>query len=369
MKKNILVYLSLLASVSIYAADGPSSPASSNAKKTQLVQIDNSWVRKDLLNDEVSLNDVDRFLLIESIHGPFQGGFFPVDNSPGDTRYYGKVFPYLPAVQQPVLEEISERTQNGETLDVLEIGSGHGRMVWKLLLAGANVWANELSTEMMKDGGTFDQYIDNRIPKNLKKNLTKHVGSCFNLEKELSTKHGAFDYLYVQCVEHFMHPAEHARFMDLVRLFLKPGGKAVLTANSTKKSSENSDEFTFIQSQREKGVAYPGYSTMTLKMDFKEGISFPSIKRILGIKRPEDNTICTMIELNSFKYLGTPYLEPRPGKLVTQKGTSNFFDIETYAAAAEKAGLTLIRGFYTDVLGHVSNEYGVYDLVSVTVQK
>jgi SAM-dependent methyltransferase len=130
-------------------------------------------------------------------------------------------FPASPDDQLPFLQYISKI----KDAKVLEFGCSNGRMVWKILLAGGKVFANDLQKNQVEK---VKNLIKDRLPHKIADLETDYGNALTILERHPQIKE-SFDAIYSQNLIHYFDPEQVNKFCAILYDSLKPGGKVHLT--------------------------------------------------------------------------------------------------------------------------------------------
>jgi SAM-dependent methyltransferase len=140
------------------------------------------------------------------------------------------------SVDSEILAYAMQFVREGKT--VLELAGATGENAILLAFAGAGaVHLNDLSP---KEKDRFEE-LKQQLPENLRGKLTFHLGDCLKIFKEKPELEGKVDLLICRNLLHFLNDQQEAEFMALVKKVLKPGGKAICSANSIYGASDIPD--------------------------------------------------------------------------------------------------------------------------------
>lgn len=259
--------------------------------------------------------------------------FHEVKNNDGDTRYYGKSYFTLAAIQLPFLQACKKEPYTQEK-QVIELGCAEGKVVWKALLAGAKVYANELSTYEM---ASLDRVVGGRVS-HKQSNLVKLNMDAFEILQQNPEIKGTFDLLYSQNVLHLFAPAKALDFVKLTYDLLKPGGVAFITTNSIQ--FYHYETFAKFLENKEKGYDFPGHMRHIVSI-------------VSNNKKPTsiDVKLIGNAEENEHSDLEEKITSSGSVKTVIKHAVQNVFDIESLSGLFVGKGFHLIDAFYMNDKG------------------
>lgn len=135
---------------------------------------------------------------------------------------HGQTFPMVPEVLAYAMQ-----LARGQT--VLEIGGASGENAILLACSDANhVYLNDIHPPEI---ATF-QNLKRELPAEISRKLTALKGDCFNLPLMKPDLLDRVGLILCQNVIHFFKDKQQRDFFDVVKGMLRPGGRAIFTANS-----------------------------------------------------------------------------------------------------------------------------------------
>lgn len=141
-----------------------------------------------------------------------------------EKAYFGYTHHPLPAVQIPFLQAVKA---HGHDPKVLEIGASTGRVVYKTLLAGGEVVANDIHKPDLE---TLTKFVHENMD-DLSQRLTIDHGDVLTITSRHHEFVEKFDFIYAQNVMHVFRPTDVSKFISVVYDLLKPGGTAYITVS------------------------------------------------------------------------------------------------------------------------------------------
>jgi hypothetical protein len=211
----------------------------------------------------------------------------PIENDEGDSRYFGKTFYAIEAIEVPYLQSIKQLSQVNPILS-LEVGAGMGDVSWKAALAHEQDGvhhANELSRVMVDK--LLTPFVNGRLKEaGLEESrVTKLSGNCLDLLKQ---NQEAYKIILSKNVEHFFNPVTHQRFIAAIEVGLQEGGKAFLCAHSFHFGDDPSGQVkAFYSTQRAKPDLYPGF--MQYNVEFTQWQQATLESKLSSPTRPADD--------------------------------------------------------------------------------
>jgi len=222
---------------------------------------------------------------------------FPIKNDQGDSRYFGKTFPAIEAIEIPYLQLIKQLSQKNPILS-LEVGAGMGDVSWKAALAHEQDGvhhSNELSRVMVDE--LLTPFVNGRLTQAglAESCVTKLSGNCLDL---LEQNQEAYKIILSKNVEHFFNPVTHQRFIAAIEGGLQEGGQAFLCAHSFHFDDDPSGQVKeFYKTQRAKSNLYPGF--MQYDVEFTEWKQLTLKSELSSPTRPADDAEFVKCDLTS----------------------------------------------------------------------
>ncbi len=136
-------------------------------------------------------------------------------------------YPFNQITQLTFLKMVSLSKNEYRDLRVIEFGCSSGRMTWKLLLTGAEVYANDLYSNQLD---LAEQNILKKIPA-LAAKFHRLDGDALTTLANNPQLKTSFDFVLAENVIHFFNPEQNIIFANIIYNFLVPKGIAVISAN------------------------------------------------------------------------------------------------------------------------------------------
>ncbi|QQR53561.1 class I SAM-dependent methyltransferase [bacterium] len=221
-----------------------------------------------------------------------------VENNGGDSRFYGVVFPSLPAIQYAYLARVRTLAQDGTSPICVHFGEADGRVAFKARLAcgdNGTIIVNDLSVNEIKKAKRLFTERSDVLNKSMN-NVQFDAGSLFEFVNRQPHLAGKVDVCYIQNVEHFMNPREHQHFVALVKSLLKPQGHIFATAHTIESSDAKKGDPYFDQYMRykEDNNPYPLFAKIkkTIVQDLQTRLFVSNRNSVVSVERPAEDCIC-----------------------------------------------------------------------------
>ncbi len=306
MKKLSLLlascFLLLASSGMVYASTTKTGDARFNSSLFNAESADFSrmetiktWVADKYHNQTSIMKKVQGDVAMTVPQNPFSSHFAePIVNNKGDTRYFGKTFHTLSAIELPFLQYVKQISQTRSPV-TLEIAASMGLVSWKVPFCfqnGGIHYANELSKIVLDQ--RFEPVVNSRLGHaNLTKHLTSLQGDCFTVLDHLK---GKVDALYVQNLQHFFNPITNDKFMHLVNDLLAPGGRAYLSAHSFLFQDTEDALYKLYCKQKKGSDKYPGFVQYDVQFTNILGTEQGLEHTITNPIRPADDALITKVD-------------------------------------------------------------------------
>lgn len=305
------------------------------------------------------------------------------------TKHRGHVFPTQAAIELPFLQRVHSVSLVKKAI-TLEMAAASGLVSWKVPYAfernNGEHYANELSSKMLKN---LDTTLNERISDpRLRDSIVIVPGSCFSILNQHPELRESVDAIYVQYLEHFFNPFEHALFLELLADLLAPGGCAYLCALSFSFGTDATHPlYKLYQEQKEKGeVIYRGFMQWDTTFQGTEPSYENSI--ISNVIHPADDTVVglkdwidqeeTSIKLKDLYALSGGNFNPNlqgiaerfasknaemvvklPLPKLRQRIVTNYFSPSIYRDAIEQhPRLAVVDSFFLDRNGMRKDKWG-----------
>lgn len=316
-----------------------------------------TWLAERYQNDPDKLEEIQGNVAMEVPQNPYSFNLImPVVNNEGDTRYFGKVFHALEAIQLPFLQAAHQLSLNKQPV-ILEIAAGVGMVSWKIPYAlenGGKIYINELSAEMVR---LLKLVMEARLDFDVSEILTIVPGDCFDLVTKCPELKEAVDLIYVQQLEHFFNPTQHQEFITLISSLLAPGGRAFLSAQTVDSHhiKEGHPVYELYAKEKAAGSTYPGFMTQEgdLITDLLTGAQLTGVQ-ITRACRPDDTQHCSTktLSFGAKKIVNVEGLGDREVRALSQLVTSNFYTPTIYKnAIAFHSTLTIVDNYFMNQQG------------------
>lgn len=146
---------------------------------------------------------------------------------------YGAAFPMTPELLYYAMFLAKNET-------VLEIAGASGENAALLAFSGAKrVYMNDIVPAEVQ---SFKDLCD-QLPPQVQKKIEPVLGNCFELLQLKPELEGTVGLLLCNNLLHFFNDKEQGKFLNLLKKTLKPGGRAIFTANACYGSSESKEMY------------------------------------------------------------------------------------------------------------------------------
>ena len=346
------------------------------ARFSQMATLER-WVAKKHHQDSETMQQLQRNVAMEVPQNMYSINFVkPILNNEGDTRYFGKNYYTLQAIQLPFLETVHQISLHKKPI-ILEIAAAFGLVSWKIPYAledGGSIYTNELSDKVI---GMLDKVLLSRLIGGMRECVEIIPGDCFEIPDNHPELVGNVDVIYVQNLEHFLNPIQHQKFIALIASLLIPGGKAFLTANTLNVHhiKEGHPVYELYIKEKEKGSMYPGFMTCVgnLLLDLETGGQLGDINVVSAV-RPDDTTVCSSTKpgTGALQMVDAKGMGMRSARFGHQQVTSNSFTPTIYKnAITPHETLTVVDSFFMDMKGERFEKFSEAPMhfASVIVEK
>lgn len=354
-----------------------------------------SWVPSHLTETQIGqvkeLIDNERSSVIEK-------------NNSDAGRQFGFSISGVNQIQVLCLQEVKKRyEENTERPKVADFGAGHGFMTWKLIVAGADVFAVEpqepTRKKLVENANKAKPFLKkgenlgkiSRCSENNDNNNVLYFNKCSAYKNKL----GHYDVTWSGNLIHLFTPDEATAYVENLYKITKPGGYAFATVHAP---CCNREVLSFFLKNQETGKEFPGYF-MTNTITFRRQYVRPNPQRFgylttVGCKTQFIKAECLPVDTgqasislsptitNPRFYEGGTDQESQSDNILTDgygdryytyqnydHYTQHFFDTESFQHLFEKAQFIVEDVFYMNAASQTRFEAGKLSLEMMTEDK